>query len=50
MFCILWAEETSLLYRSNVIGIDGHPAWFEIDEDREIGIDIDNVDKQIKEK
>ena len=32
------------------IGIDGHSAWFAIDEDREVGIDIDNVDKQVKEE
>ena len=32
------------------IGIDGHSAWFAIDEDREVGIDIDNVDKKVKEE
>lgn len=31
------------------IGIDGHSAWFAIDEDKEIGIDIDNVSKKVKE-
>ena len=30
------------------IGIDRHSAWFVIDEDKEIGIDIDNVSKKVK--
>lgn len=45
-----YGRKKQVLYtEAKFIGIDGHSAWFSINEDKEIGIDIDNVSKKVKE-